>query len=1252
VKWISAIDLDRWADTIGSRTSLSELVSSLVRATARGINSFRFPTGDSAQIRGYDGSLIATGGSPYVPEGQSVWEFGTERKYLKKANSDFSARSTAPGGFDPAKSAFVFVTPRTWKRGKPSLEEWQREKTLQGPWKDVKLVDGAQLETWLECCPGVAASFAREVLQVMPGAGVRSTDEFWIEFASRFNPALSEEVLLCDRGKEAAELLFRLMATAGACVVRADSPEEVVAFAVASIRKADPDVRKYLEARTLVVDTEKAARAFAQSRNLTFLALLPGSGLSGTLAAHNPVLVPLGREDSRHDTSSLLVRPTVYAMSEAIQSMGISQDSSVQLARKCGRSVTVLARLIPSASAPRPVWAKDPDLVPALLLGGWNAEVEEDRAIVCVIAGTLTYEEYESRLRKYLKTADSPLECEGSVWHLLAPVDAFVHLAYLIGREHRERLGSAFRKVFTEHDPALDLSSTESPYAVLMGKKLKHSSWLRDGLATTLLLFAAFEEGAGLHVPGGAQPYVNGLVNSLPGLRKDWRVIASLSHQLPLLMEAAPRPLLEALEQMLGGGGEGIRPIFRDTDAIFSSSPHTGLLWALEVIAWDPEYLARVSLILARLARVDPGGKLSNRPIGSLRDIFLPWLPNTNASLAQRLAALDHVIANEPTIGWQLVLGLLPEPHSVGLRTAMPRFGEAGGSEKEIVTNQLVWEAYNEIIGRALALVDDDPERWTEIVRAVATFSPTERERARRLLEEFAARAGADQRIVVWGAVRDLVNTHRAFQDAAWAMKDPELGRFESIAERLQPDDPVARFRWLFDDYHPRLPLLESAKSLEEIEEARADAVRQVCAGGKCGMVIALAQSVKLPRFVGYSAAAVIDDLAGIEALAEAAFQHGAKLDEFAMALSAGTARKRWRDWADLVSLRSKARRWTPDQVAMMLLWWRNEPETWGFAASLGAEVERKYWERKPIWPAGDDVATLEMAARKYLSVGRAVSALDVLHRAAKMIAPEIIFEALDRAVDEFNKSTAQVSTMITYELERIFEALEGRSDVPMIEVARREYAYLPFLAYVKRNLTLHRVMAADPNLFVSILCDVFKPAHLEVSEPDEERRRRARAGYQVLSKMRLVPGVTGSSEMDGAYLRSWVDSVRDLAAQADRAVIADEYVGHILAHAPPDARGAWPHHAVCDLLEALGSESIERGILIERHNMRGVFSKAIYEGGSQERALSERAARWAEVAVRWPRTRSMLLELSRRWSENGRREDERARLDEMRYEQ
>jgi hypothetical protein len=121
------------------------------------------------------------------------------------------------------------------------------------------------------------------------------------------------------------------------------------------------------------------------------------------------------------------------------------------------------------------------------------------------------------------------------------------------------------------------------------------------------------------------------------------RLWSSLEDVLPLLAEAAPEAFLEAAETGLSGATPVLGKLFTDGDGLaapFLSSPHTGLLWALENLAWSADYLGRVSLLLARLARLDPGGKLGNRPDRSLLTIYRLWYPQTAAPLDQRLRIL------------------------------------------------------------------------------------------------------------------------------------------------------------------------------------------------------------------------------------------------------------------------------------------------------------------------------------------------------------------------------------------------------------------------------------------------------------------------------------------------------------------------------------------------------------------------------------------------------------------------------------
>jgi hypothetical protein len=262
----------------------------------------------------------------------------------------------------------------------------------------------------------------------------------------------------------------------------------------------------------------------------------------------------------------------------------------------------------------------------------------------------------------------------------------------------------------------------------------------------------------------------------------------------------------------------------------------------------------------------------------------------------------------------------------------------------------------------------------------------------------------------------------------------------------------------------------------------------------------------------------------------------------------------------------------------------------------------------------------------------------------------QTMFRILDAAIQELHASEATPTSQFVYELDKVFNELQRRADVPKTEIARREYAYLPLFGYHDRKLILHEVMAEDPGFYVSLICDAFKPQSGEPREPTDEAKARANAAYRLLGEFRTVPGVSGS-QVDPQFLRDWVNNVRRLGNEADRSAITDEFIGHVLAHAPADADGAWPHRTVRNLIEEIESDHAELGITIEHFNSRGVQTRAMYEGGGRERALAEQARQWAKAARGWPRTSSMLNDIAKSWDRHAEDEDERARHDEMRFE-
>jgi len=231
-----------------------------------------------------------------------------------------------------------------------------------------------------------------------------------------------------------------------------------------------------------------------------------------------------------------------------------------------------------------------------------------------------------------------------------------------------------------------------------------------------------------------------------------------------------------------------------------------------------------------------------------------------------------------------------------------------------------------------------------------------------------------------------------------------------------------------------------------------------------------------------------------------------------------------------------------------------------------------------------------------------------------------------------------------------MIQALQQRSDADLAQIAALEYEYLPLLEFVAQPVALNQILAGSPDFFVKIICDAFAPASGAKEPITDDRKLRARLGYQVLQSMRTVPGFSGGLD-DLEHLRSWISEVRNLAKKADIADIADQQIGQVLAYAPADADdGAWPTKKIRDLIQELAADKIENGIMISRFNQRGAFRKNLYDGGNQERDLARQYRDWAAAAKNWPRMKILLERIAEDWDLHAKRADTETRLDQIRY--
>jgi len=1241
---VDAEDLIRWADHRDAQATLPQLVRRLVLATGERVTRVSFRSGEGVQLAGWDGLVVAEDASALVPAGISGWELGVGKKIKGKADDDYEKRTREPGGITPEHATFVFVTPRRW----PGKDEWVAARGAEKVWHEVRAYDADDLATWLEQAPAVHLWLA-SLLGKRP-ADAQDIETFWEDWTAGTRPPTPSSLLLAGRDEVVGQIREWAKSERRALSLQAESREEAVAVSAAALHMLPDDERDAVLAGTVIVRSEEAVRAFAvHDAPLTLVLDLESATAAAHAARHgHRVLVPVGRERSPGPECVSIPRLPVEEAATALAAVGIPGDRARALARLARRSLTAFRRtLAVSPELQQPAWASPEHgktLLPAALAGTWTDACAGDREALARL-GDRPYEHIAGVLTTWANKSDPPVRRVAETWYIVSREDAWGLLARYLDPDALGRFEAVAIDVLGTPDPRFDLPEGKRYMAKALGNVPRWSPVLCRGLAEILAVMATSEASSPIAPPQSPAALVAKVTHRL--LRRantDWRIWASLSEWgvLPLLAEAAPDTFLRAVDEDLTRDEPLLLRLFSKDDdgGLFVSSPHTGLLWALETLAWSEDHLGYAARLLAKLTRLDPGGRLSNRPQNSLRAIFLPWLPQTLASPERRLSVLDTLYAAEPEVAWRLMVELLPKRGDVQHPTAHPHWRNwRGGGDPRVS-----WAARS-LVERLLRLAGQDGARWKDLVNALPNLPP-DLDRAaieglKSLDLEALRHAG---RSAIWHALRELIAHHRSFPDAAWAMPREVLDSLDTAMARFEPSDLVSRFAWLFG-HRPELP--EGRRGdwqahEGEVARRQIEAARRLHKAGGIKALITVAESSDRPDSVGFAFAhterAITEEDQLLAAYLEANDTARAR---FAKGFAMGRIAIGGREWAE-AKARAAATAWSAGQLGELLVCLPPDPRTWDLVRVLGSDIERAYWQR--MGPFGVDQADTERGARSLLEHGRACTAVEMLaYRPG--VSASLAAAALEALLETPPEEVRRVSPL-GHKIGELLGLLQESDEIDHGRVARLEWAYLPLLRFDRKPRVLHAELARNPEFFVEIVGWVFRAEGEEPSQLSEEEHDRALLAYELLESWRTVPGDSGDGSVDGNVLMAWVARARDLLSVSGHTKIGDEVIGQMLSGSPADVDGVWPHPAVCDVIEQIGSDPLERGIELGRFNSRGVSWRDLDAGGEQERELAEGYERNAQViADRWPRTAAMLRRIAGTYLAEAAREDREAEL-------
>jgi len=1254
--WSKAKDLRVWADTLESRQKLPALVRKLIHATVESPKLIQFPADEGVQRKGWDGTLEAVVGNAWVPVGKSKWEMGADQNPSKKADAEYKKRTDEPSAVNLNETTFVFVTPRKWE-GKT---KWLEKKRAEAKWLNVLVWDCDDLEQWLEVAPAVDAWLARLLGKLV--TSVRDLSSYWQNLSATSKPPLTPAVFLAGRTKAEKDLREAIAAVPAEIGISALSLAELRDFVGAVLANADAEIENASTARALVIETADAWNQLSATRNR--LLLIP----SDQLALEKPMVAEAIRSGHhvltqrpytavRSGRGIRVPRAGRWELQEALEGAGFSETRASRLAHESGGSLCVLVRLASQfAGQATPSWSKPheaPPLLPLVLLGSWSDRNEEDRKLVERFTGQL-YGNTQQLVTRWMNQnqADAPLRLAEGIYSFVSREDSWQLLSPGLTEDLLNRYAEIAREVLGEDDPRFEMPIAERYLGAIYNKMPKFSPQLREGIAETSALMGVYGELIPQGSPDGSRWRAGMIVRELlaGATPKRW---FSLAGQLPLLAEAAPDEFLSALECDLLEPTPAIAALFeKDADGFFSGSPHTSLMWALEVLAWDTTYLARVVLALAALIKLDTGGRINPRPAGVLLDIFRLWYPQTSATIDERLQVLELLSKREPSIAWTLLMGLLPARHDSASPSSKPRWRDCDYSQSQGIKNADIGRQAEWAAARLISMGHAQREKLPSLIDEFPKLPLAARNATLKWLRELDLQSvSRDEQLKIWEEMRDLVHEHHFFHDAEWALPKSTVDELQEIEQRFLPDDSVLRSKWLFTN-QTRFVFGTKEMPYEECDAMRAKAqltaVKDIFE--KLGLegLFQLGSSCDL-----YFSTRIGDCLAKAMVLPDCGELLPQKLlskhnHERGIALGYAAARRVIDGPAWVLSLLLEA--WSAEAAAEFALSLNFERATWEMLRHRKPDAEAFYWRRVRPWPGNVSENELEEAVTGFLKNGRPLHAIGIIsyalhfHRRPNW---EIVADAVELACSSpVDPEDSDLNTHSVWDLNEAMKYLQAHPTADQNRLALLEWRLLPLAGHDHfEPKLLHSELSRNAGFFAEVLAAIYRAKdHPKDEVPDQTKRNRAEAGRSLLESWIGIPGTKSDGTIDGNALKNWVAEARRLCTASGRLEICDIKIGEQLSSAPSEPDGSWPCEAVRDIFETTTTGEIIRGFNVGVFNQRGVTSRGPNDGGEQQHDLVKKYCAYAEKSrIRWPRTALALRRIADHYEIEARRQDERS---------
>lgn len=846
------------------------------------------------------------------------------------------------------------------------------------------------------------------------------------------------------------------------------------------------------------------------------------------------------------------------------------------------------------------------DIVSLALIGRWDSANRHDMHQISKILRRSEADSYAT-MKTLLQHSNSPLRVAGTTWSVIDPISLLRNYGRDLLDNDVQLFAETARAILTNAAIFAPLPALPEASNSALDHPRECSPAIRASVLETLAFIGSEADVFKQCSVGAVRKACHEVVSAVlqASAISDWDFSSSI---LPKLAEAAPQTFLRKLERDLADPADPINELLVQENSQFLGARYVvGLIWALEALAWDSDFLFRACRALAEMAERDPGGNWEPRPASALVSILLPWKPQTLASRSKRFAAMKMLLKEYPMIGWRLLLNLLPGSQTLTTSTYRFQFrvSKSENADRD-VSRQEFLEHSLELANLSMVAAGTNSERLTDLLGQIETLPPAALNDFLELLDsEDLEKVPQKDRSILYNALIGTINRHKYYSSAEWALAAKPLNELERLTNKLSPKDPHYRYQYLFqgqDIAHFDSPG-DRDRQVEDLGIRRLNAIRNIFSSSGIEGLLAFASEVPHPELVG-SFLAKCSDSESSELILPSLLSAN---DPIEVSFIRGYVWQSHRSggWHWFESLPTGE--WTGKEKLALFLCLPFELGTWERADDqLGREVSG-YWESVGVNPyiEPNDLTPAIERLVDHRRPNEALSCLrEMLHRKGVLnISLCIRALKLGAAQEEMSAARSQ------FDILELIQYLQNNLKTEIEEIAEVELLYLPLLRPTNRcsPITLFSFLEQRPPFF----CELIRNVYESRSNPDPASKavrvdpRRLHREAMLLHEWKTIPGLSTDGMLDVSTMEAWITQVQSECKETGHLNVANIKIGELLASAPTDPDGFWIHRAVAETLENREGGSIRAGFQNELFNARGIHE--VDESGNQERRIAQK---------------------------------------------